>query len=122
MQKKIATLEVFYDDSRVPSRSGQDSPTTFHIIMTPGSPEIPINTKARFQATLAHELGHFVALLTRDETHNPINHLTYQSFMGDSSSLLPREYKAWAIAKEIIPDLDREQERKCLQSYEKQAR
>jgi hypothetical protein len=119
MQKKIATLEIWYDSANVPSGSGRRSDGTYRITMTPGG-DIPIDTRDKFQTALAHELGHFVALLTKDETHDPANQF-YHRLTGDSSSLIPGELKAWALAKKISPDLDKTFERECIASYERSA-
>jgi hypothetical protein len=119
MKRQIARLDVFVDtESNSPSGTAQVENGRFVLNMNLGdSKTIPIDTKEAFQAVFAHELGHFVAMIMRDPTHDPSNKL-FQMITNDSSAVLPAERKAWEIAKEIVPDLDRTTEAKCLKSYE----
>jgi hypothetical protein len=123
MQKKIATLEVFVNTNpEAISYTRRTGKVEFKIQLSPdvqgrreaGLP--PDDSIEGFRTVLAHELGHFVALLTKDETHNPVNQLMFR-LTGDPTPLRQAEKKAWAIAHEIYPNLDREDERSALASY-----
>ena len=118
MKRKIATLDVYVSDDKTASGTRQTSPSTFELTMNAGSPCNPTIGRLEFQTIMAHELGHFVALVTHDPTHNvPVVEHLLSRITGDASALVPGEKRAWEIAREILPNLDTAKEKKCLDSY-----
>lgn len=126
MKTKAATLEVYVDNDPNPEEvSGikQTSENTWILTMYPNQKATPCKTREEFQTIMAHELGHFVAMVTRDETHYSNAAIAGKTLFGDSPSLaLPGERKAWQIAHKIYPDLLASSEKDCLGSYEDAAK
>lgn len=124
MKRKIASLDVYVDsDSQDSSGTKQIGPNQFVIQLNPkqeidGTGRLNLNSTRQLQTTLAHELGHFVALITGDQTHKREFQMYYQ-LTGDTSPLIPAEKLAWELAHEIKPDLDTENERLAMESYTK---
>lgn len=110
MLRSIAKLEVFIDDngkvSGVPSSFTQRHPDghNYRIVLVPDSDAsilaaagVAPGTEST-QTILAHELGHFVDLVT-----NPDATVGEDAYL---SAKLPVETKAWEIAEKIKPDVD----------------
>jgi hypothetical protein len=119
MKRKVATLEVFIDTdiTDMASACAQTGRDTYILIMCPNQTNaIPCKTRDEFQTIMAHELGHFVALVTRDPTHysNAVAQIP-----GSTTAMIPGERKAWQIAHTILPTLLPSSERLCLASYER---
>jgi hypothetical protein len=118
MRERIATIEVYVDtESSDASATRQTSVDSFRVTINAKGKRF--TDRSLFQTTLAHELGHVVALLTRDPTHKDEYH-NYSQMTGDSSLLIPAEKKAWALASDMVP-LDKTEERRCLKTYEDNA-
>jgi hypothetical protein len=117
--KKLATLEVYLDES-----PGQESSYTRHVSV--GAPyEIILRPQAdraeklpvKEEDVLAHELGHFVTDV-------------FRSYRGDTNGnkgftteqQLTEERQAWHFAEIIKPDVDRQVEKTVLGHYEELVR
>ena len=126
MKNKVATLEVYIDNDPSPenvSGIAQTSPDTWVLTMYPNQKATPAKTQAEFQTIMAHELGHFVAMVTHDQTHYSNAAIAGKTLFHDSPTLaLPGERKAWQIAHDIYPNLLASSEKSCLDSYENAAK
>lgn len=127
MKRKIASLDVFVDtESKDSSATRKVGPDQYVITIRPsqtsgnGDDSFSLKTDRDLQTTLAHELGHFVALVTKDKTHDNTFQLYYQ-LTGDTSPLIPAEKLAWKLAHVIYPELDIDNERLAMDSYTKMA-
>ena len=122
MKRKIATLDVYIDpESNEPSSTGKvdgapDGPGRYQLTVNKGTKVGEIKTMGEFRSTFAHELGHFVSLVTRDETHDPTLRL-FSNLTGNGSLVLPAETKAWEVAQEIYPALDEKHAKTLLDTY-----
>jgi hypothetical protein len=119
MKRKISTLELWYDDetenvSRLEgeSRDGK-MPDLFRLVLNPAYDHLHAegtrNKKAVFASILAHEVGHWIAMLMGSKWQIP--------FMRQLSAL-PSEKEAWSLAHYVNPNINREVEIECLKSYE----
>lgn len=123
MEHKIATVEIYMDtETQNSSVTRKTGPHTYRVQINPnqspgdGSDKFSLKTVKDFQTTLAHELGHFISILTKDETHAPANNLLFQ-LTGDTSTVIPAEKKAWSLAHIMVPDLNTENEAHAMASY-----
>jgi len=120
MQKKIATIEVFVDPESHES-SGSGGSNGQYVLHLNGGPNFArIKTKKQLQTVMAHEMGHLIGLITGDPDHDNRNQFAYR-MTGNTDFVLPAERKAWAWAHEMGLDLDPKQERKGIESYEREA-
>lgn len=126
MRTKIANLEVFIiegdtaedrkEQQRPPGSSFyfKDDPMKMRLNLAPMEDRAGLikagiksdNPKEAVQTIVAHELGHFVAAITKDATHEKL----FRFMLGP----LPAENKAWEIAENILPDLDQRLKRKVM--------
>ena len=115
----IATLEFWYEPNPNPDKSSaerQIGPKEYQIFLRPKSDsgflkqlKVPETQKA-VESIMAHELGHFLAQVMRDPTHNPM----LRQLLGP----LAGEEKAWKLAEKIT-DIDSTVEKKALDTYRK---
>jgi hypothetical protein len=116
MKQLLATLR-FYVDNDTPNLSSaeeQTGPNEYEINIRPENDRkfsemlnIP-ETREATQSIIAHELGHFIATVTHDPTHQPL----YRVFNGP----LAGETKAWDIAEKIVP-IEKKVRKIALNSY-----
>lgn len=124
MKKLLATLNVYVDmdETATPSGIRKTDGNDYELVMYPNQDCIPCDTRHAFQTIMAHELGHFVAMVTRDPSHHPANRLMAMLAGKNSAAAeLPGEIKAWELARTISPDLDRKTEQECTDSYREAA-
>jgi hypothetical protein len=126
MKKKVATLEVWYDDETTHPETGgpfvshletnvqNGELQPFKLVVNPAADhqwlaEKPLaNDRAKFASIIAHELGHFVAILMKSKWQTVL-----QAF-----DRLPGEREAWNIAHYINPNINAEVKQLALASYE----
>lgn len=121
-KRLVANLKVVFDPTDTKQPSGIERENgEFTLILRPYKDAQFLNEanplgdhRRTLQTIIAHELGHFVAMITKDPTHN--NPLEQYGL----APLTPGEQKAWEIAKEIVPDIDPNLENKAMESYKKQ--
>lgn len=119
MREKVATLEIWYDDetdnvSRLENEFDEGEHTA-RLVLNPALDDQHLlgevkNKRGKFAAVIAHELGHFVAVLMRSKWQHPI--------VG-ALAKLPGEKEAWNIAHYITPNINAEVQEMALASYEK---
>lgn len=129
MKKVLATLTITLDtdslgSSGTFSNDGKDFQMLIkteggkpHSLDNPSDYDFRIGSLKTLQTVIAHELGHFVSIITKDETHDLDKMRMYQIFQ-EPDLILPAERKAWKIAHLIYPDLDTENEKASLKTYE----
>jgi hypothetical protein len=121
--KKIATLNVYLDESTEHSDissavRSRDENGVYELWLRPfvdgkilkENAGYELTTKG-FQTIVAHELGHFLAMITLDPTHSKLAYFIMGQTVG--------ERKAWKLANEIKPDLDKGLEKIALDQAEK---
>jgi hypothetical protein len=130
MQTKIATLDVVISDGvgdplanrpsgMLPPGNGR---TNYTVTLRPkiDAPILEsIHEKANIpnmETLLAHELGHFVAEVFGDPTHNKATKYL-ATLLGESSLIVPAEKRAWEIGEIINPKLNRNIRARALQGY-----
>lgn len=71
MKKLLATLNLYVDLDPAPQDvSGlRGDGRNFDLTMYPYQQGAPCENRHEFQTILAHELGHFVGIVTRDPSH-----------------------------------------------------
>lgn len=119
MKRKIASLDVYIDLDTTDTASNmrQYGSTNYELTMYPNQGYTPAKTRDQFQSIMAHELGHFVAMVSRDPTH--YSDAALMGKLVKSPTLaLAGERKAWEIAHTILPTLLDSTEQSCLKSYE----
>ena len=123
MKRKIATLDVYVDsDESAFSFTRKTESGKYETVMATNDSHAKenghngIHDIETFRTVFAHELGHFVAVVTKDESHNPINQYLFR-LTNDRSTLVAGEKRAWEFAHLIYPNLNREDERFALKSY-----
>lgn len=98
MKKLVATLKVYQDP---------DYDNSTFSYPTDGTPDFKIvlgQPRGRDPKTLlAHELGHFVSVVYKDPTHDPMLK-SFSNWFGDPRPVIPGERKAWELAKDILGD------------------
>lgn len=108
MKRKIATLDIFADDIAENSGAEEVSPGRYQIDLALNGVTSVGGFPKDVQTSLAHELGHFVAMVTGDPTHGNIAAVTR----------LPGEKKAWELAEKILPGkINKLQKQLGLRSY-----
>ena len=113
--KKLATLDVYLDDSK-----GEESSYTRHtsdsapyeIILRPQSDTVN-GRPAKEEDVLAHELGHFVTDVIRVYRGGHSGNQNYTT-----SEQLQEEKQAWHFAEITRPEVDKRTERTVLGHYE----
>ena len=114
--RKIASLDVYINQESEDSAFTTGDRGKFVICINRGPAEMAIDTPAQFQDVLAHELGHFVALLSKDPTQSSeVKFLA--NLTGDQSFVISAEKKAWELGKKIRPAIDGEQEKLAMATY-----
>jgi hypothetical protein len=98
MTTKIAQLNILVSDGNhegpSPSHLARIGPREFNIVLNPIGDKYTLATFSQpttlnaLQSILAHEMGHFVATITGDPTHQ-------------GKHALPAEIKAWTVADAI---------------------
>ena len=130
MNKTIATLQVIVTNDeefkqggkthKVPKSSAifTADPPNYRLYLNPvedvksmESVGTPCDGETMLQTIMAHELGHFICLLTQDETHNPLYCLLFGQMNG--------EKKAWELAEKMFPAYDKILKETALKSHEK---
>jgi hypothetical protein len=130
MQTTIATLDVVISDGigdpladfpsgMLPPRGER---THYTVTLRPKvdgqilqSIKEPRNLES-VETLLAHELGHFVATIFSDPSHNP-NLKILSVLIGDSTLNVPAEKKAWELGEIINPRLNQSIKQKALEGY-----
>jgi hypothetical protein len=129
MQSTIATLDVIvsdgvgdplgeYSTGLLPPREGNHFKLTIRPkIDAPILANIkePLN-RQNMETLLAHELGHFVAILFSDPTHDRTMRLL-SVILNDSTLNLQAEAKAWELGEIIKPKLNKRIEHYALSGY-----
>jgi hypothetical protein len=121
--QKIATLSFFINPtSRNSSLTRQVGPQEYQTVINGGmiandGTDFTIRTQKDFQTVAAHELGHFLALISKDPTHSREALRHHQTMFGELASI-PAEKRAWELAHLIYPNLDRGNETKSLKTYD----
>jgi hypothetical protein len=119
MKELLGTLHFYVTDENMGMSSAekQTGPKEYEICIRPIADktfaemlEMPININT-LETIISHELGHFVASISQDVSHNPMYRMTFGPYDG--------EKRAWELAHEIKPDLNPLIERKALGSYQK---
>jgi hypothetical protein len=133
MKRKIATLEVWIDEtegakSALQARMSSDE---FRLIIAPNEDE-QSKGPGNLPSIIAHELGHFMAHLLKDKAHTRLNRLApivnFRKMVGDWSNQLekrftrevelPTEVQAWKYADMIYPNVKQEIRAAALYTYE----
>jgi hypothetical protein len=111
MKKKIATLEVWVDENSDGVSRLESIPAIgeYKVVMNPKADAeeqaiVRHDSKRSFATILAHELGHFVSQVLQ----SPWQRCPWKE---------PGEREAWAVAHQIMPDLDKELEQSALNTY-----
>jgi hypothetical protein len=120
MKKEIASLKVYLTDCQdIPSHLVQTAPKTFELSVNPLVDEkilelykregkITGNTTDLMQNIVAHELGHFVAFMTRCKTHSleaaTMRPITVNGEAGVQVVNPQAEMRAWTLAGRMIGD------------------
>jgi hypothetical protein len=129
MEKTIATLTIKITDA-VKNASGETRSSSMHppqdggidwlITLRPNADNAIVadswKEKDIAESILAHELGHFVARIFRDPTHNPVYRFLAREF-DDNSMLLPAEKRAYELGRKIYPNLSQAAEKRALATY-----
>jgi hypothetical protein len=68
------------------------------------------------ETVLAHELGHVIASIFQEPSHNPALKMLAQ-ILGEQV-LVPTEKRAWQLGEAIYPELSQAQKNQAIQSYE----
>lgn len=130
MQKiKIATLEVFITDSReIPSNLRRIAPQQFELEVNPlvdekvleafkADGKIAGQTLDLMQNIIAHELGHFVAFMTKCPTHTldkqTLRAITVNGESGMQVVNPQAEIRAWTLAGTMLGEKLNKQLRDC---------
>jgi|ERR1700674_332973 len=132
MVKTIATLDVIISDGigdrladypsgmLAPSNDGTRDHYTVTLRPKVDGPILDAIREPRnldnVETLLAHELGHFVATLFADPSHDRRMKLL-SMLLNDSSLNLNAEKKAWEIGEKIYPQLNQRLKAKALQGY-----
>ena len=117
---KIASLDVYInDDDKIPSRLGKVGPKEYELDVCPLVDErllenlkkhgrIEGSTIDLMQSIIAHELGHFVAHITKCPTHARDSFTDVKTTVNGVESVvgisLPAEVRAWTLAGEMLGD------------------
>jgi hypothetical protein len=120
MKTKIASLEVYLTDSQdIPSHLKRTGPQSFELAVNPLIDErvidvlkrdgkITANTTDLMQNIIAHELGHFVAFMTKCPTHSMTNATKRPITVNGEQAyqvLNPQaEMRAWTLAGHMLGD------------------
>ena len=114
-RKLLATIRVFEHEQEEGSRSMEVGSKEFEVELAPktdaqhaiqaGAPRAAKNLLTVGETTFAHELGHVVALIMHDPSHDPMYQFMAQ-VANDARPLVPAEKKAWQLAHTINPKLD----------------
>ena len=122
MKRKVATLDVYIDPESTDSSvtSGSYGPGNYSITINKGEKPHAVTNMGKFQSTLAHELGHFVGLLTMDASHDVrlAREMRDNGTQGRQILSLPAERKAWEFANIINPYINPEDIKNSLATYE----
>lgn len=124
MKQLMAELKVYVDMDRTDMPSGvvNDGRGNFTLVMYPNQACVPAKTREEFQTVMAHELGHFIAIVTQDPTHGQRRNVMFRQIDNPTpADQLPGERKAWELAEKINPDLNKKIAADCIGSYEKGA-
>ncbi len=123
MKRKVATLDVYIDPESTDSSvtSGSYGPGNYSITINKGEEPHAVTNMGKFQSTLAHELGHFVGLLTMDASHDVrlAREMRDNGTQGRQILSLPAERKAWEFANIINPYINPEDIKNSLATYER---
>jgi hypothetical protein len=124
MKKKIATLDVYVDSESTEScGTGNVEPQPgdtcrrFQLTMNKGEGNHLVKDGETFRTVMAHELGHFLCMVTDDKSHDPMALVGF-SATQDTSLAMPAEVRAWEFAYKIYPQLDIAAVHSGLHSYE----
>ena len=130
MKKLLGTLQVWLDmdETRLPSGIQQVAAREWDLVMRPTKdirllPEAA--GRAGFQTIMAHEMGHFIAQITRDPVSDKRNWafgtLPDGSKTPSPLSVLGEEKLAWKLARIANPDLLPKIEEYALRGYQQGA-
>jgi hypothetical protein len=120
MEKTLATLRLIVSDETGPSGLREDGDNQYTITLRRSDSKTLRESRDFIQTTLAHELGHFVAKVTHDDSHHSSDHVLAMIF--GPQALMPAEEKAWKIAHKIHPTLNRKIEAYDMGTYVKGAK
>lgn len=121
MKRLLATLNVYVDleDTKTPCSVGPRGEKEYELVMRPNYADENAVESASiegFRTALAHELGHFLSMATKEKTHNsPEFYLGKQ--VGSPTLALESEATAWKYARKINPELSIQHEVACMNSY-----
>lgn len=128
MKKLIAKINIYQDDEVEGAFSETVGEKEYSVSLNPSVDLKAFNRKVEKKAKtvkekgfveesiLAHELGHIVAHIFSDPTHNRENNFLAQMF-GNNALLLPAEKRAWEIAYSMGLPLSKEAEEVGVASY-----
>lgn len=128
MKRKIATINIYQDDGVEGAVSEAVGEKEYSISLNPSVDLKAFNESAEKkvktvkekgfveESILAHELGHIVAKIFSDPSHNRENNFLAQMFRNNAL-LLPAEKRAWKIAHSMGLPLSKEAEEVGMASY-----
>lgn len=121
-RKEIANLKIVVDtDTKDVGSIRRIDKHNYELLLTPNTgSDVPVNNMSDLRTIFAHELGHFLLMVTRDASQHP-SALMWQVITQDSSLALKGEQQAWYAAQQIYPELDPDLAMRCLRSYESSA-
>lgn len=130
MKKLIAKINIYQDDEVEGAVSEAVGEKEYSVSLNPSVDLKAFNDEGKKkaktvkekgfveEAILAHELGHIVAHIFSDPTHNKTDNFIAQMF-GDGSVLIPAEKRAWEIAHSMGLPLSKEAEEVGMASYKR---
>lgn len=128
MKKLIAKINIYQDDEVEGAVSETVGEKEYSVSLNPSVDLKAFNREVVKKANsleekgfieesiLAHELGHIVAHIFSDPTHNKTDNFIAQMF-GDGSVVIPAERRAWKIAHSMRLPLSKEAEEVGIASY-----
>lgn len=130
MKKLIAKINIYQDDEVEGAVSEAVGEKEYSGFLNPSVDLKAFNDEGKKKAKtvkekgfveesiLAHELGHIVAHIFSDPTHNKTDNFIAQMLgIGDGSVLIPAEKRAWEIAHSMGLPLSKEAEEVGMASY-----
>ena len=119
MKRQVARVNIYINPVSTESSVTADSRNgEFDITINQGEGKHAIKNVSDFQTTLAHELGHVIALLTKDPSHDTRQNFAARDDFGGTHQLnIGAEERAWQFAHDIWPDLNQKAEDWSLGTY-----